>query len=231
MDIRPTRHGLRLSQHGVVISELRTSPGPTHSVFDVLAALITTLDHGPRVGVLGFAGGGMMAPLAALGFEGHLETVDLDAESFQLFEKHCPEWSRHVRFHLDDAAAWLGRQRRPFDLLMDDLSIPRDGDVHKPAICWERIPELIQGRLSAGGLAIFNLLEPRPGRWNPEFSRIAARFGAARVVHFDEYENRILIAGNDLPKAAALSVRLRSALARIRSRQATRIRVCEATVR
>lgn len=225
MDIRPTRHGLRLSQHGVVISELRTSPGPTHSVFDVLAALITILDRGPRLGVLGFAGGGMMAPLAALGFQGRLETVDLDAGSFQLFEEHCPAWSHHVRFHLGDAAAWLNRQRRPFDLLMDDLSIPRDGDVHKPAICWEQIPNLIRGHLKPGGVAIFNLLEPRPGRWNPEFDRIAARFESVRVVHFDEYENRILIAGSDLPKAAALSIRLRRELTRLRSRQATRIRV------
>jgi len=30
MTITPTKHSLRLSQHGVVISELRTSPGPTH---------------------------------------------------------------------------------------------------------------------------------------------------------------------------------------------------------
>jgi hypothetical protein len=50
-----TKHGLRLSQHGVVISELRTTPGPTHSVVDVLAALIAVLAPAGRIGVLGFA--------------------------------------------------------------------------------------------------------------------------------------------------------------------------------
>ena len=39
MNITKTEHGLRMSQHGVVITELRTSPGPTHSVADVLAAV------------------------------------------------------------------------------------------------------------------------------------------------------------------------------------------------
>ena len=54
MDITHTEHGLRLSQHGVVISELRTSSGPTHSVADVLAGLISVLRPEGRVGVLGF---------------------------------------------------------------------------------------------------------------------------------------------------------------------------------
>ena len=53
MDITATRHGLRLSQHGVVISEMRTAAGPTHSVFDVLAALVPLLAPRGRVGVLG----------------------------------------------------------------------------------------------------------------------------------------------------------------------------------
>ena len=59
MDITSTKHGLRLSQHGVVISEMRATPGPTHSVFDVLAALVAVLMPAGRIGVLGFAGGGM----------------------------------------------------------------------------------------------------------------------------------------------------------------------------
>ena len=76
--ITPTKHGLRLSQHGVVISELRTSAGPTHSVFDVLAAAIAVLAPTGRIGVLGFAGGGMIAPLRGLGVASVIDSVDLD---------------------------------------------------------------------------------------------------------------------------------------------------------
>jgi len=80
--ITPTKHGLRLSQHGVVISELRTSPGPTHSVFDVLAATIAVLAPKNRIGVLGFAGGGMMSPLRGLGVEAAIDSVDLDRAGY-----------------------------------------------------------------------------------------------------------------------------------------------------
>ena len=97
MDITQTEHGLRLSQHGVVISELRTSSGPTHSVADVLAGLISALRPDGRVGVLGFAGGGMQAPLCALGVETTIETVDLDRSAYELFCEHCPEWISRVK--------------------------------------------------------------------------------------------------------------------------------------
>lgn len=85
--ITRTRNGLRLSQHGVVISELRTSPGPTHSVFDVLASIISVFAPQNRIGVLGFAGGGMMAPLRALGVRAVIDSVDLDRTGYDLFKK------------------------------------------------------------------------------------------------------------------------------------------------
>ncbi len=76
--VKPTKIGLRLSQHGVVLSEMRTSPGPTHSVFDVLAAALAVLAPNQRIGVLGFAGGGMLAPLRGLGVTGPVEAVALE---------------------------------------------------------------------------------------------------------------------------------------------------------
>lgn len=225
MTIRRTRHGLRLSQHGVVISELRTSAGPTHSVFDVLAALIDAFPAPQRIGVLGFAGGGMMAPLRGLGWKGTFDTVDLDEASYALFREHCPAWTESVRWHHSDALAWLQRQRTRFGLLLEDLSIPRDGDVTKPDICWNELPGLIRNRLEPGGVALFNLLVPRSGRWNPDLPRLASHFAEARVIHFDEYDNRILVTGEFLPSARDLSARLASRLEMLRSRQFRRIHV------
>jgi len=223
MTITPTKHGLRLSQHGVVISELRTSPGPTHSVFDVLAALIAVLAPAGRLGVLGFAGGGMMAPLQGLGVKSVIDAVDLDRAGYELFRRHCPGWTRCVNWQQADAVAWLRQQPAEFGLLLDDLSVPCDGDVVKPAISWKVLPPLIRRRLRPGGVAVFNLL-PRPGgKWNPDLQRIVDLFKTARIIHFDEFENRILVAGDDLPTARELGTRLRNALRSLRSRQAGRI--------
>jgi spermidine synthase len=225
MDITPTKHGLRLSQHGVVISELRTAPGPTDSVFDVLAALIAVLSPAGRVGVLGFAGGGMMAPLRGLGVETVIDSVDLERAGYDLFRQHCPEWARGVNWQQSEAADWLRRQPAEYDLLMDDLSIPRAGDVFKPDISWDSLPKLIRQRLRPGGFAVFNLMLAPGAAWNSALPKITRHFATARLVHLDEFENRILIAGDKLPTARTLGVLLRHDLRRLRSRQAARIQV------
>jgi spermidine synthase len=225
MDITPTRHGLRLSQHGVVISELRVSPGPTQSVWDVLSALVIVLAPRGRVGVLGFAGGGMMAPWHGLGGAAQLEAVDLDRASYELFCQHCPTWITSVRWQQDDAAAWLQRQPADFDLVLEDLSLPVGGDVLKPDVTWAGLPELIRQRLRPGGRAVFNLLRPASDRWQPEFDRLAGGFKNALVIHLRDFENRLVVAGTDLPSARQLSVRLKRALDQLRSRQASRLHV------
>ena len=223
--ITPTKHGLRLSQHGVVLSELRTSSGPTHSVFDVLAAIIAVLAPLGRIGVLGFAGGGMMAPLRCLGVDSVIDSVDLDRAGYDLFRRHCPEWVSGVNWEKADAVAWLHRQPRAFSLLMDDLSVPENGDVFKPAISWNGLPKLIRQRLHSRGVGVFNLLPPPGGIRNYDLKRVAGLFGVARIIYLDEFENRILVTGSVLPPARELGLRLRHSLQRLRSRQAGRIHV------
>ncbi len=222
MNITPTKHGLRLSQHGVVISELRATPGPTHSVFDVLAALVAVLRPAGRTGVLGFAGGGMMAPLRSLGVASPIYSVDLDRAGYDLFRRHCHKWAGRVSWRQADAVAWLRQQPPDFGLLLEDLSVPEDGDVVKPSVSWSVLPGLIRHRLRPEGIAVFNLLPPRV-QWKSELERMASWFGMARLISLDEFENRILVAGDDLPSARALGRMLRQALHRLRSRQAGRI--------
>ena len=223
--ITPTKHGLRLSQHGVVISELRTSPGPTHSVFDVLAATIAVLAPKDRIGVLGFAGGGMIAPLRGMGVTSVIDSVDLDRAGYDLFRQHCPEWAGGVKWQQADAVAWLREQPRTFGLLMDDLSVPQDGDVFKPAISWDVLPELMRSRLRPGGFGVFNLL-PEPGdTWNSDLTRVVSLFKTARIIDLDDFENHILITGDTLLTARELGSQLRQSLKRLRSRQAGRIQV------
>jgi hypothetical protein len=220
-----TKHGLRLSQHGVVLSELRITPGPTHSVFDVLAALISLLAPRGRIGVLGFAGGGMMAPLRALGVDTTIDSVDLDKVGYDLFCKHCPEWIDRVNWQQGDAVAWLRQQPTGFGLLIDDLSVPSEGDVVKPSISWKVLPSLIGQRLRPGGSAIFNLLPCPTGKWNPDLERIVGFFHTARIINLDEFENRILVTGDKLPSSREIGRRLRIILKTLRSRQTKRFQV------
>ncbi len=167
----------------------------------------------------------MIAPLRGLGVESVIDSVDLDRAGYNLFRQHCPKWVGGVNWQQADALAWLREQPRAFGLLMDDLSVPQDGDVFKPAICWDVLPKLISERIRPGGFGVFNLL-PAPGKtWKSDLKGIVELFKAACVIHLDEFENRILVTGDALPTARELGSQLRQSLRQIRSRQAGRFQV------
>jgi hypothetical protein len=154
-----------------------------------------------------------------------IDSVDLDQVSYSLFCKHCPEWVDRVNWQQCDAVAWLRRQPARFGLLMDDLSVPSNGDVIKPSISWEVLPGLIGQRLQPGGVAVFNLLPSSEGMWNSDLKKIVGFFDTARIIHLDDFENRILLAGDQLPSSREIGRRLRNTLQKLRSRQATRFHV------
>jgi hypothetical protein len=225
MEIRATCGGIRLSQHGVVISEVRLKPGPTHSVFDVLAGLISILRPQVRVGILGFAAGGMLAPLRSLGCDVRVEAVDLDSASYDVFQKHCSEWAGDVCWEQADAVTWLSRRRRRYSVLIDDLSVPTDGDVFKPDVSWDVIPLLMRRRLGASGVAIYNCLPGPDGRIPSVFAERLALFGPVLVILLDDFENKVVVAGPGTPSARWVGKELRAALRRIGSLQSDRLQV------
>jgi hypothetical protein len=226
MRIVRLRRRARILDGPDVLSEILDHPGPTDTLFDVLAACVAALAPGPRVAILGFAGGGIVAPLRAMGFDTPLETVDVSLRGLRLFRELAGSWAGRVSVERGDAAAWLGGRRGRYHLILEDLSAPASKDQVgvKPAISLEALPELMKRRLTTNGVAVTNLL-PMPGRsWKMLLQRLASPFGRALVVHADQYENRILLAGG-VADARRVSWRLRAALARIGSMQTHSIRV------
>jgi len=215
-----TEGGFRLSQHGVVLSEMRTEPGPTHSVFDVLAALVAVLKPVGRVGVLGFAGGSMMAPLRYLGVGNPVESVDLDRAGYDLFAEYCSAWSGKLKWKQADANDWLEKQPASFGLLIDDLSIPVNDDVVKPDCSWSTLPALMKSRAGRGGVVISNQLKPDDMSWADGMNIFKELFDEVQIVHLKEFENRIVLAAEKLPPVRETSKRLREKLEWLGSEQA-----------
>jgi spermidine synthase len=220
-----TRRGARIVADDVVLSEILAEPGPTHTLFDVLAACVAALAPGPRFLMLGFAGGGMVAPLRAMGCEHPVEAVDLSREGEALFREVSGAWADPVRVHEGDAVEWLRRRSVAFDVILEDLSTESPAGTVKPYESFDALPELIRDRLAPGGVAITNLL-PLPGTsWKALLTRVARPHRHSAVVFLDEYENRFVVAGEELPEAKELSRRLRDALRRIGSDQFRQISV------
>lgn len=224
-EIEPTLLGYRINQNGCVLSEILKLPGATNSVFDVLAAATAVMASGREVALLGFAGGGMIAPLRKAGSDLRVRSVDLTRQGYELFNRVSAEWCGEVEFDEDDAVKWLRAKRPEFDVIIEDLSIPVSGDVEKPAICWEVLPDLIRRKLRPGGVVIANILRSAGMTWGEFAPLFASGHKRALVIHLREFENRILIAGEFEHSAAWVSRRVRACLQAIGSDQADQFRV------
>lgn len=230
MRVVTTRRGARLVEAGTVLSEVLAEPGPTHTFFDVLAAAVAALSPGRRVALLGFAGGGLVAPLRAMGFPFPLEAVDLSLEGAGVFRGLSSRWAGRVAVSEDDAALWLARRRGRYDLILEDLFAGGPRGMVKPEVSFTTLPPLMRRRLRRSGVAVFNTL-PEPGKsWQRVREPLLRPFSRSCTVLLDEYENRLLLAGAGLPGAREVSRRLRESLGSIGSRQAGRIRVMGAPV-
>lgn len=219
-EVETTRRGYRLNQHGTVLSEVLVAPGATNSVFDFLAAGAAVFAPDGEVGLLGFAGGGMIAPLRKGAVGSRISGVDLDAEGHDLFRRVSGGWAGEVNFACEDAGQWLERQAGGFDLVIEDLSVPTEDDVVKPDISVESLPSLIRSRLRPGGVVMTNLLKPRNQSWDQFTPPFVAGHRSALVIHLREFENRILVAGDFEVTARWLTFRIRRFLRAIASDQA-----------
>ncbi len=225
-EVQQTRQGARLVQNGSVLSEILAQPGATDSVFDVLAASVRVFSPGDRVGILGFAGGGIIAPLRAMGGRHRLSGVDFDRAGYELFCDMSSEWQGDVQFTQTDAVEWLRAQHCKFDLLLEDLSVGRDGDVFKPDVSIDTLPQLIHSKLKPGGIAVFNLLPADDRTWTGMTAKVRAPFGFGVQVLFESYYNRVLVLGNEaLLPAREVSRLLRSELDGVDSEMAVDISV------
>jgi hypothetical protein len=212
-------------QAGTVLSEVLASPGPTHTLFDVLAAAIAALTPGPRVALLGFAAGGVVAPLRAMGFPHPLDAVDLSLEGEALFRELSTSWAGRVRLKRADAARWLARKAAAYDLILEDLFSEQGRVMVKPEVSFAALPSLMRRALTSEGVVVVNTL-PVPGvPWRDVLGALAAPFEEACAIELQEYENRLLVAGRSLGGPHAVSGRVRSMLRRIGSRQAERVSV------
>ena len=219
-EVETTRRGYRLNQHGTVLSEVLATPGATNSVFDFLAAGAAVFAPQGDVGLLGFAGGGMIAPLRKGAVGARISGVDLDAAGHDLFRRVSGDWAGEVTFACEDAVRWLERQSGGFDLVIEDLSVPTEDDVVKPDISMGRLPALIRSRLRPGGAVITNLLKPRNLSWDQFTPPFFAGHRSALVIHLREFENRILLVGDFEITARWLTFRIRRFLRAIASDQA-----------
>lgn len=223
---RRTADGVEWLHEGHVVSTLPARPGPTNSIFDLIAAATACLaPAGKPVAMLGFAGGGTIAPLRALGCHSPVFAADLDVDAVPLFREVAGNWAGEVSVDCAEATAWLLGQRRHFGVIIDDLSIQVPGDVVKPDVSLHVLPALFRKRLVHCGIGLFNLI-PSPGSpLAAQVREVSKHFIEARLVRFAEYSNGLLIVGDELLEPRSMGAMLKFHLEHMGSKMAGRFHV------
>jgi len=176
--------------------------------------------------LLGFGAGGIIAPLRALECDCRIEGVDLWTEGEVLFREISGDWKGRVEVTHAEAGEWLQSRRGRYDLIIEDLSEPHpELGACKPWSCFDELPRLISKKMRPSGSALFNLLPWPDASWTAILSRVSSPWSEARLIEFDDYENRLLLASSQLESAASLSRRIRNSLRELGSSLHRRFRV------
>jgi len=153
-----------------------------------------------RVLLLGLAAGSVARALRALDAEAQIVGVDFDTEVVRLARRHFGLDALRLELVVDDAARYLRRERRRFDLVVEDLFVGPSRSVRKPEWLLETGYPLIARRLARGGVFVSNTIHEMPAVVR------AARVFGDRIVSLDVagHYNRIVVAGTAVPEPRAL---------------------------
>jgi spermidine synthase len=156
--------------------------------------------------VLGLAAGSVAHALRTLDPDARITGVELDAEVVRAARRHFGLGRLGVEVVLGDALDFLRRDRRRFDLVVEDLFVGPSRSVRKPGWLVGEGYRLIRRRLRRGGFVVSNTIHE-----TPRIVRAMRPFGG-RVVSMDVrgHWNRVVLCGRSVPAPRAL----RRALAR-----------------
>jgi spermidine synthase len=202
IELRRVRGGLELRIDGTQASVYRPGGGVTGVVWWALASPVLLLPRTRprRVLLLGLAAGSVARAVRALDPEAEIVGVDLDREVLRLARRHFGLDELRVEVVVADALEFLKRDRRRFDLIVEDLFVGPSRSVRKPEGLLGEGYRLIRRRLRRGGFVVSNTIHE-----TADVVRAMRPFGG-RIVSLDVrcHWNRVTVVGRDLPEPRAL---------------------------
>lgn len=219
--VRRTRHGLELHVDGTLASVIRPGREATGPVWDALAAPLLALPRRrrPRILLLGLAGGSVARVARALVPDAHIVGVDRDRDVLDVARRDLGLGALGLEIVVDDALAYLRRERRRFDAVIEDLMVGTNRTVRKPEGLVENY-HLVARRVARGGVLVVNTIHEAP-----QMVRVLeSRPGTLVSLAVRGYYNRILALGPRGLRAALLRPRLAGQPAMARSLPALSLR-------
>jgi len=180
----------------------------TGLAWDNLAAAALLRPAGPprSVLMLGLAGGTAFRALRHLMPEVELVAVDIDSAIIDLAREHMHLDETGIEIHLGDAYEWLRRNKRRFDVVIDDVYLAGKTDVFRPQAWDPRHLQTLRRAIAPGGLLAANLVTGEGHRTMQSHSRrvLKEAFPIVRSVTTPQSLNETLVAGEAVLSGNAL---------------------------
>jgi spermidine synthase len=193
VEVRVGRRGRALRINGAFASWYVPGRPGTGSVWDALAAPLLLLPPMRRrsVLILGFGGGSAARIVRALAPRAVIVGVERDPEVLRAAREHFDLDEIGVQIVESDARRYLGKTRRQFDAILEDVFVGTARAIRKPD--WLPTPGLARAarHVARGGILVSNTID--------ETTAVAAEmrrlFPATLGIEIEEYDNRVVVGG------------------------------------
>jgi len=183
----------------------------TGLVWDMLAAaaLLGSRERPRSVLMLGLAGGTSLRTLRHLLPACRFTAVDIDGDIVRLARRHMALDATGAEVVIGDAYRWLRRNRRTFDVVIDDLYLAGRTDVFRPQAMDRSLLRNLRRCVAPGGLLAVNLVTGPGHRAAQSAIRRVLRdnFDEVRSVTSPEAMNEVLVAGEKIAAGRRLRKR------------------------
>lgn len=164
------------------------------------AALLGKNDPPRSVLMLGLAGGTSFRVLRHLLPECELTAIDIDPEIVGLAREHMDLDTLGIEVIIGDAYAWLAKNRRTFDVVIDDIYLAGKTDVFRPREWDAGLMTHLRRAMAPGGVLAVNLVTGAGHRSMQSLTRRVLRenFPVVRTLKSIEAMNEVLVAGDSV---------------------------------
>lgn len=180
----------------------------TGLVWDMLAAaaLLGTREEPRSVLMLGLAGGTSLRALRHVLPACRFTAIDIDGEIVRLARRHMALDATGVEVVIGDAYQWLRKNRRTFDVVIDDIYLAGRADVFRPQAMDRRLLDSLHRCVAPGGVLAVNLVTGPGHRTTQSATRHILReaFAEVRTVTSPRAMNEVLVAGQAVATARRL---------------------------
>lgn len=220
VEVREGARGRELRVDGQLASVQRPGATLTDPVWYALAAPLLALPpvRRKRLLVLGLGAGSGVRVLRALAPQARIVGVELGRAVIDAARRHFDLDTLGVEVVIDDARAYLERERGRFDLVLEDLFVGPTRVIRKPEGWPSPHLGLAARRVAAGGVLAVNTIHEGPAV--ARALRALAPAGPRVSIGVAGYYNRVMACGPATLHAATLRARLDAepSFARIRQR-------------